>query len=72
MTTTRTIEHDPVLPERRIAYSTRGHNQGMITRLMSPGDLGEVLKPFVFLYLLIPLTKRLEAGTCIPTRVSPL
>ncbi len=51
MTTTRTIEHDPVLPERRIAYSTRGHNQGMITRLMSPGDLGEVLKPFVFLDL---------------------
>ncbi len=51
MTTTRTIEHDPVVQARRIVYSTRGHGQGIITRLMSPGDLGEVLKPFVFLDL---------------------
>lgn len=34
---------------RRIAYRTRGHAQGPITRLMSPGDLGELVKPFVFL-----------------------
>jgi redox-sensitive bicupin YhaK (pirin superfamily) len=42
----------PATPEtapRRIAYRTRGQSHGPITRLMSPGDLGEVLKPFVFL-----------------------
>ena len=39
------------MQERKIAYSTRGHNGGIITRLMSPGDLGEMLKPFVFLDL---------------------
>jgi redox-sensitive bicupin YhaK (pirin superfamily) len=35
--------------QRRIAYRTRGHSQGPLTRLMSPGDLGELVKPFVFL-----------------------
>jgi redox-sensitive bicupin YhaK (pirin superfamily) len=35
--------------QRRIAYRTRGHTQGPLTRLMSPGDLGELVKPFVFL-----------------------
>jgi redox-sensitive bicupin YhaK (pirin superfamily) len=34
---------------RKIVYRTRGTAGGPITRLMSPGDLGEVLKPFVFL-----------------------
>ena len=34
---------------RRIAVRTAGHRQGPITRLMSPGDLGELVKPFVFL-----------------------
>jgi redox-sensitive bicupin YhaK (pirin superfamily) len=28
---------------------TRGHAHGAITRLMSPGDVGELIKPFVFL-----------------------
>src|SRR5713101_669307 len=40
--------HQPV---RTIVYRTRGHSHGPITRLMSPGDLGELLKPFVFLDL---------------------
>jgi len=35
--------------ERRIAYRTKGHSHGPLTRLMSPGDLGELVKPFVFL-----------------------
>jgi redox-sensitive bicupin YhaK (pirin superfamily) len=35
--------------ERRILYRTRGDGHGPITRLMSPSDLGQVLKPFVFL-----------------------
>jgi redox-sensitive bicupin YhaK (pirin superfamily) len=34
---------------RRIAHRTRGHSGGPITRLMSPSDLGQALKPFVFL-----------------------
>jgi redox-sensitive bicupin YhaK (pirin superfamily) len=36
---------------REIIYRTSGHTQGPITRLMSPADLGEVVKPFVFLDL---------------------
>ena len=36
---------------RAIVYRTRGAKHGPITRLMSPGDLGEYLKPFVFLDL---------------------
>jgi redox-sensitive bicupin YhaK (pirin superfamily) len=34
---------------RRIRTRTAGHTHGPITRLMSPGDLGQLLKPFVFL-----------------------
>jgi len=34
---------------RAIVLRTRGSTHGPITRLMSPGDLGELLKPFVFL-----------------------
>ena len=34
---------------RTIVYRTLGSQHGPITRLMSPGDLGEHLKPFVFL-----------------------
>ena len=36
---------------RAIVYRTRGSTQGPITRLVSPSDLGEFLKPFVFLDL---------------------
>ena len=35
--------------ERRTVRRTRGMGHGGITRLMSPSDLGELLKPFVFL-----------------------
>jgi redox-sensitive bicupin YhaK (pirin superfamily) len=34
---------------RAIVLRTSGSTHGPITRLMSPGDLGELLKPFVFL-----------------------
>jgi redox-sensitive bicupin YhaK (pirin superfamily) len=40
-------------PIREIVYRTRGLTHGPITRLMSPGDLGELLKPFVFLDLFV-------------------
>ncbi|MDM0042379.1 pirin family protein [Variovorax sp. J22G21] len=36
---------------RAIVYRTGGSTHGPITRLVSPGDLGEFLKPFVFLDL---------------------
>jgi redox-sensitive bicupin YhaK (pirin superfamily) len=37
--------------QRAVIHRTKGNRHGPITRLMSPGDLGEVLKPFVFLDL---------------------
>jgi redox-sensitive bicupin YhaK (pirin superfamily) len=42
----------PSRPEqtfRPIALRTRGLSHGLVTRLVSPGDLGERIKPFVFL-----------------------
>jgi redox-sensitive bicupin YhaK (pirin superfamily) len=36
---------------RRIAHRTRGRPAGPVTRLVSPSDLGQRLKPFVFLDL---------------------
>jgi len=37
--------------QRRIVHRTRGSGHGPITRLMSPSDLGQIVKPFVFLDL---------------------
>jgi redox-sensitive bicupin YhaK (pirin superfamily) len=34
---------------RRIAHRTRGRSNGPIVRLVSPSDVGELIKPFVFL-----------------------
>jgi redox-sensitive bicupin YhaK (pirin superfamily) len=34
---------------RTIVHRTRGSRDGQIVRLMSPSDLGQTLKPFVFL-----------------------
>jgi redox-sensitive bicupin YhaK (pirin superfamily) len=36
---------------RAIAHRTRGDTHGPIARLVSPSDLGEIIKPFVFLDL---------------------
>jgi redox-sensitive bicupin YhaK (pirin superfamily) len=36
---------------RRIVFRTAGHRQGPITRLVSPSDVGNLIKPFVFLDL---------------------
>ncbi|MCC4635077.1 pirin family protein [Xanthomonas dyei] len=38
-------------PPRPVVFRTRGTTRGPITRLMSPGDLGQLVKPFVFLDL---------------------
>ncbi|MDI1299580.1 pirin family protein [Methylotenera sp.] len=35
--------------ERKVLHRTKGHQHGPVTRLVSPGDLGELIKPFVFL-----------------------
>ena len=48
MTLAPSIARSPV---RAIARRTRGHSHGPITRLMSPSDFGQLLKPFVFLDL---------------------
>jgi redox-sensitive bicupin YhaK (pirin superfamily) len=37
--------------DRPVVYRTRGHGHGGITRLVSPGDAGNIMKPFVFLDL---------------------
>jgi redox-sensitive bicupin YhaK (pirin superfamily) len=37
------------MPTRPIVVRTRGHSHGAVTRLVSPGDIGELIKPFVFL-----------------------
>lgn len=38
-------------PHRPVIFQTRGKQHGPITRLVSPSDLGQLLKPFVFLDL---------------------
>jgi redox-sensitive bicupin YhaK (pirin superfamily) len=45
----RTAETDVGVRPRRIARSTRGRAHGSIVRLVSPSDIGELIKPFVFL-----------------------
>jgi redox-sensitive bicupin YhaK (pirin superfamily) len=47
---------------RAIARRTRGRTHGPITRLMSPSDFGEILKPFVFLDLFDNEGKPIEGG----------
>ena len=39
------------VPQRPIALRTRGQRHGAIARLVSPSDIGELIKPFVFLDL---------------------
>jgi redox-sensitive bicupin YhaK (pirin superfamily) len=40
---------EQVMNQRKVAFRTAGHTRGAITRLVSPGDAGELIKPFVFL-----------------------
>ena len=34
---------------RKVSLRTRGNRHGGLTRLASPGDVGELIKPFIFL-----------------------
>src|SRR5262249_18465829 len=45
----RMIAHALRETPRAVAYRTHGYTHGPITRLVSPSDLGELIKPFVFL-----------------------
>jgi len=45
----RIVERHARAATRRIVLRTRGSRHGAITRLVSPSDLGELIKPFVFL-----------------------
>ena len=58
---------------RSVAVPSKGHRQGPVIRLISPGDLGELLKPFVFLGYFAVHTGRLHtAGTVLHTEVAVL
>jgi len=39
----------PLIEYRRVVHRTRGASHGPVTRLVSPSDVGELIKPFVFL-----------------------
>lgn len=56
--------HEHNSATRAIIHRTRGSKHGPVTRLMSPGDLGQLLKPFVFLDLfsMQPQAKRHSFG----------
>ena len=45
----RIAERHPLVAIRRVVHRTRGTSHRPITRLVSPSDLGELIKPFVFL-----------------------
>ena len=49
MRTGTSFQGSPQARARRVAYRTRGYALGPITRLVSPSDVGELIKPFVFL-----------------------
>ncbi|WP_260954420.1 pirin family protein [Pseudomonas citri] len=58
--------HDSLRNPRRVVQRTRGHGHGPITRLMSPSDLGQVVKPFVFLDIFDANRATLQAMANMP------
>lgn len=44
--------------DTKVLHRTSGHGHGPITRLVSPGDLGQILKPFVFLDFFVADTRQ--------------
>lgn len=49
MSATARVLNDAAVAPRAIVFRTRGSAHGPITRLVSPSDVGELIKPFVFL-----------------------
>jgi redox-sensitive bicupin YhaK (pirin superfamily) len=58
----RDIKGTTPRPQRSILQRTRGQSHGPVTRLMSPSDFGEILKPFVFLDLFDHVGPPFELG----------
>lgn len=56
---------NPRVQARHIVHRTQGRGHGPITRLMSPSDLGEHLKPFVFLDLFEGDMRRMVGGLAL-------
>lgn len=56
----------PASALRSIVYRTLGHTHGPITRLMSPSDLGQPLKPFVLLDLINVSPATMQAVADMP------
>ena len=53
----------PPVAARRIVHLERGHQSGPINRLMSPSDIAQLIKPFVFLdYGVVPFSGERLAG----------
>lgn len=42
------LQRSPVRDNRRVVARTSGRTHGPVTRLVSPSDIGELIKPFVF------------------------
>lgn len=53
-------------PARDVIYRTRGRGHGEVFRLMSPSDLGEQLKPFVFLDSFVGVMSEFAAAGGMP------
>lgn len=51
MSATAHVRNEAAAPSRSIVLRTRGNAHGPITRLVSPSDAGQLIKPFVFLDL---------------------
>ena len=56
----------PVHAPREVVHRTQGRGGAPITRLMSPSDLGQYLKPFVFLDLIDAPSSIASAGNLHP------
>ena len=70
-TRTRDLEFEigvlrsPALPKsaRQIVFRSAGRRHGPIRRLVSPSDVGEIIKPFVFLdHGEVPFTESLSSA----------
>src|SRR4030081_2936252 len=57
---------------RAIVQRTRGRTHGPVTRLMSPSDVGEILKPFVFLDLFDHDGALFNGPLPMPAGIAPL
>lgn len=55
---------------RKIVQRVRGRQHGFIRRMVSPGDIGESIKPFVFLITYMGTCRRVQVLGGIHIRAS--